>query len=157
MQWRFATISKDHRLTVTVLRHQLGWLPREGGPWTSVVEVIRAGKLHVTLLDTWAQNRGMESDEARKTIEELPDILGSDGVASVECGEIKRKGGAGNALYRLELPDIAVWSLFKQGEGLMVGSHVRQSVQLLVASDEQGMYILSQQALDMLSRGGLPE
>ena len=157
MQWRFATISKDHRLTVTVLRHQLGWLPREGGPWTSVVEIKRAGKLYVTLLDTWAQSRGMKLEDARKVIDELPEILESDGVASIECGVIKRKGGAGNALYRLELSDVAVWSLFEQGQGPMVGSHVRQSARLLVASDEQGMHILSQQAFDMLSRGGLPE
>ena len=117
MKWNIATISEDHRLTVTARRHQLDWLPREAGPWVSVVEIKRAGKLYVTLLDTWAQSRGMKLEDARKAIDELPEILESDGVASVECGVIKRKGGAGNALYRLELSDVAVWALFNQGQG----------------------------------------
>ena len=161
MVYRLATIESDGRLTVTVRRHKLAWLPRTKEPLLCVI-AVRRGSLRITTLDKWAEQQGWTLLQAKQRIENLSNAVELPGIPNHFIAPSKRTGrpghpNRGNPVYKIQLPDVAIWGLFKQGEGLMDTPSVRASAQVLVASDKEGMYVFSREALDMLSEGGLLE
>jgi len=133
------------------------WLPRERGPWPCVVEVRRRGVLYVTTRELWARGQGVADEEAESALGDLEASVRPPAIPAVLRCEAKRKGGAGNPLYTIQLPDVAIWALLKQGTGPLAPQGSRHSAEVLVSSDDAGSYIRSHEAFGLLAFDTLPD
>ena len=152
-----ATFATDGRLTLTARRHGVDWIPRqESGPWKVVAELRRRQTVYVTSLEFWAAARNAEAEEAEAEILALKEgVVAPPHVPQLWMAEAKRKGrlSRGSAVFTLQLPQAVCWWLTS---GVVVGDlRHAHSLQVLVASGDQGAYIWGRPTDPLLDPGGL--
>ena len=115
-----ATIDADSRLIVRPKKHGISWLTGEKEV-KCVIDVLARALVRLWPLSGWAAEREISEDEAEQHIQELkfgplePGTL----AAGTFVSTAKRKDQGKSSLYQIELPDMAVFSLFDQGTGPM--------------------------------------
>ena len=66
MDDRLATVEPDGRMELSDRRHELGWLPLDGG--VVVLRILDRGCVHMEMLGALAARNGMTEDEGRDAV-----------------------------------------------------------------------------------------
>lgn len=115
-----ATIDADSRLIVRPKKHGISWLGGEKEV-KCVIEVCGRALVRLWPLSGWAEERRITEDDAEQHVQENefgplePGTLATGMFMSTA----KRKDQGKSRLYQIELPEMAVFSLFDQGTGPM--------------------------------------
>jgi len=139
--YKLATVEGDGRVELSS-HHGTSWLrPEESA---CVVEV-HVGHLYVSSLDAWARDRNLSKQEAQRLIS-APEKLGLEGpeIPKFCLAEASRKRRRGWQTLTIQLPDLALWHLFREGEGPLAPKRESRSVRVLVRCDEDGVDVWSQ-------------
>ena len=132
-----ATVDADSRLIVRPRRHEVSWLTGEQ-EIGCVVEVLARGQVRVWALARWAEAADLPEKDAKDQIQAFEfEPLGPGSLAS---GTFLRTANKKNQIYEIELPDMAVFALFAQGEGPMAvrkGRREGNSGKVLLVSFER--------------------
>lgn len=118
MQPVIATIDVEKRLILSQKRHDLSWISTTG-TFESVVEVVGRGVVRLFELKRWAQLEGMNDEDARRAIRSIrfePMEPGTK-LTALFVTETCRKQQGPSIILETELPDLAIFALFDQGQG----------------------------------------
>jgi len=152
--FRIASVASDGRLELTGRRHQIHWLLKEGGGSVGcVVEIVRAGHLYVTSLRLWSGGQDLSKDAGLEALASLVgDALKEGEIPRFLSAEAVRKVGRGSSVYRVKLPDAALWALW-QGHGAPERQTASRCV--LVGPLDNGVHVWGQLDPEALASGDL--
>ncbi len=115
-----ATIDGQHRLRLSSLKHQIPWLEGKESV-LCIVEVPEPGLVKIGPLSEWAASKEMSPQDAQELLERP--TLGADDFRAerpypcVGTARMLKDGRRGPTQHEIQLPDVAVFSLFRQGQG----------------------------------------
>lgn len=145
-----ATVEADGRMEVTA-RPELAWKAADGKD--CVVQVLARGCLCITLLDAWAERHSMDEQAARAELTRREAEAEEGQFISREyLVQVKRKGGSGRSVFRVQLGPVGIWALFRQGEGPLNTRFKRTSAQVLVRGTGDDLHVWTHEGFEAMVR-----
>jgi len=134
---KFATIDSESRLFVSASLHRVAWLDGTTEV-TCIADGVRLGVARIWPIALWAENEGLSEKEAEQHANEheIGPFEAGTSLSGTFVLTANRRKDSKKTMYEIELPDMVVFALFRQGDGPLAvirGSRKGNSGKVLLA------------------------